>query len=114
MKTVQPNTIRLEKRFNKCTATGTVQSNNILVDKRFNQRICSSKQENNTKKPIKYSQTIRTHDAQPQSQSTFELKLRHQNDIFAFVTKLRERSSIQFSSIHFIQVKNILYLNKKT
>ena len=63
---------------------------------------------------MKYSQTIRTYDSQPQSQSTFELKLRHQNDIFTFVTKLRERGSIQFSSTHFIQVKNILHLNKKT
>ena len=71
--TIQSNSIQLEKLFNQSTATGTVQSNNILVDKWLNQIICSSKLENNTKKnPIKYCQTIQTHDSQPQSQSTFE------------------------------------------
>ena len=66
---VQSNTIQLEKRFNQYTATGTVQSNNVRVDKWFNQTICGSKLENNTKKnPIKYCQTLQTHDSQPQSQ----------------------------------------------
>ena len=57
---VQSNSIQLEKLLNKCMATETVQSNNILL-------------ENSTKKtPIKYCQTIQTHNSQPQSQSTFE------------------------------------------
>ena len=68
-----------------------IQSSNILVDKRFNQIICSSKLENNTKKnPIKYCQTIQTHDSQPQSQSTFECstQMTLTNDIFASATEL--------------------------
>ena len=88
--TVQSNSIQLEKLFKQCTATVAVQSNNILVDKWFNQTICSSKLENNTKKFIKYHQTIQTHDSQPQSQSTFECstQMTLTNDIFASVTEL--------------------------
>ena len=58
-------------------AIGTAQSNNMRVDKWFNQTVCSSKLENNTKKKtIKYSQTIQTHDSQPQSKGSFETQLK--------------------------------------
>ena len=53
--------------------------------------MCSSKRENNIKKPIKYHQTIHSHDSQPQSQSTFECSIQMKNSTISIVLSSLDR-----------------------
>ena len=75
------NNIRLRNRFNQILYSQRNDSTNVRLQERFNQTIYGQtnsltrqyavQRQKHQKKPIKYCQTLHTHDSQLQSQSAF-------------------------------------------